>query len=200
MKFSVVAILGALAAVVNAKAAFTNTEFNVQAGQPFTLSWSNATGPVTIDLVSGPTTDLKPVGGPIVSGASGTSTTWTPPATLASGTYAFRITDSTGEPNFSLQFTFQGSASASGSTSTPASSTSASTTASSSAASSTSINTTTSGASTTASTTTTKTTASTTTSASKSATTVPTNNNDSQRVKSSLALVLLTVAALVCFN
>jgi len=31
----------------------TNTEFNIAIGQPFTIAWTNASGPVTIDLLGG---------------------------------------------------------------------------------------------------------------------------------------------------
>lgn len=62
MKLSFAAIVGALVATVCAKPAFTNTEFDLTEGQPFTLEWVNATGPVTIVLVSGADSgSLQPV-------------------------------------------------------------------------------------------------------------------------------------------
>lgn len=39
----------------------TNTNFNVQAGQAFEITWSDASGPVTLTLKNGPSTDLKTV-------------------------------------------------------------------------------------------------------------------------------------------
>ena len=37
-----------------AKVAFTNTDFSVEAGKPFTITWEGASGPVTLELISGP--------------------------------------------------------------------------------------------------------------------------------------------------
>jgi hypothetical protein len=61
MKVSV-AVLSALVAVGLAKPAITNLSFNVQEGQPFTLEWIGATGPVTVELLSGSgSTTLTPL-------------------------------------------------------------------------------------------------------------------------------------------
>ena len=61
MKFSVASVIAALAASVAAVPAFTNTKFDVTAGKTFTLTWANATGPVTVTLLTGPSTDLSKV-------------------------------------------------------------------------------------------------------------------------------------------
>lgn len=53
--------VAALAAIAEAKVAFTNSAYVVEAGQPFELKWSGATGPVTITLKTGPNTALKDV-------------------------------------------------------------------------------------------------------------------------------------------
>ena len=60
MKFSLAAVT-AFVAYALAKPALTNTEFNVQEGVDYTLEWVNATGPVTIVLMSGPNENsMKP--------------------------------------------------------------------------------------------------------------------------------------------
>jgi hypothetical protein len=63
MRFS--SFLVAAAAITgfaNAIPSFTNLVFNnVTAGEPFTLTWANATGPVTIKLKNGDALDLKDV-------------------------------------------------------------------------------------------------------------------------------------------
>lgn len=61
MKFFSVAAMAALAAMAEARAAFTNTDFTVTAGEPFTLTWEGATAAVTITLKNGPKDDLKDV-------------------------------------------------------------------------------------------------------------------------------------------
>lgn len=58
MKSAVAALF--LAALANA-VEFTNNAYDVKAGEPFTLTWADASGPVTITLMNGPRDDLKPV-------------------------------------------------------------------------------------------------------------------------------------------
>ncbi|KAI3401544.1 hypothetical protein diail_10145 [Diaporthe ilicicola] len=128
MKFTA----GFLAVVTAAAPAWaielTNSAYAVQAGQPFTLTWSDSEGPVTVTLKNGASTDLKTVE-VLASGLTTTSYTWNPPASLASGLYAFEVADSSSKsPNYSPQFDFQGSAAAPSAT---ASSSSAATTATS---------------------------------------------------------------------
>ena len=41
--------------------AFTNSGYDVQAGQPFTLTWTGGVGPITINLKRGPATNLATV-------------------------------------------------------------------------------------------------------------------------------------------
>lgn len=60
MKLSAV-LVAALAASTNAIVAFTNSAFVVVPGKPFTLTWSGASGPVTIKLKNGPALVLKDV-------------------------------------------------------------------------------------------------------------------------------------------
>lgn len=157
MKFSFGAIL-ALAAAVLAKPQFTNSHYEVQEDVPFTLTWSNADGPVTISLMAGPSGNLKKVTDlackpapscldrnqlrVLLTGYTAGVTGNSVPVTLSnlpSGQYAFRITDSTNDPNYSPQFEYAGTATASPSDSTT---TVSSTTNSSSSTSTSSVSTT----------------------------------------------------------
>jgi hypothetical protein len=60
MKFSTTALITGLATMVNAKAAFTNSQFNQEVGVPFTITWmdDDGTGPYYITLRTGPATNL----------------------------------------------------------------------------------------------------------------------------------------------
>ncbi|KAI1328551.1 hypothetical protein F5Y16DRAFT_150721 [Xylariaceae sp. FL0255] len=90
-----------------AQLGFTDSDWDVIIGQPFDLTWTGATGPVDIELLTGPANDLV-VAADVADAADGNSYTWTPPDTLASGTYAFRIDDGSDE-NYSEQFVIDGS-------------------------------------------------------------------------------------------
>ncbi len=61
MKFSVASVIATLAASASAIPAFTNNDFTLTPGSTFTLSWSNAKGPVSIVLATGPATNLVKV-------------------------------------------------------------------------------------------------------------------------------------------
>lgn len=63
MKYTVLAaILAALPAWVSA-VLITNSNFNdVEAGKPFDITWSEATGAVTLTLKDGPSDNLQTVG------------------------------------------------------------------------------------------------------------------------------------------
>lgn len=217
MKFSVATVL-ALVAAVMAQPTFTNIEFDVVEGKPFTLTWNNAQGKIKLELMSGADKDsLTPVR-TIANLPAGTESFDFTPSNLPSGNYAFRITDESSGPepfNYTklIPYTGTGTLSSSTGASTTASATRTSTTAASSTktetetTTDTATETTTTGTQSSAtgsitptlSTTTTRT--STSTSASRSATgTAPPNTNNGQRFASSLALVLGTVAALVFFN
>lgn len=60
MKLSA-ALAAAMAVVVNARASFTNSAFDVEAGKPFVLTWTGADGPVTITLKNGSPQNLQTV-------------------------------------------------------------------------------------------------------------------------------------------
>ena len=130
MKLSVATIVGAFVAAGLAKPIFTNSEYVVEEGVPITLNWSNASGPVTITLMTGSDpNNLKEVdvitcmstrmlsaflsSNTDLSAAAGEtdgSFTYTP-SDLPPGTYAFRIEDSTNVPNYSDSFPYTGTGS-----------------------------------------------------------------------------------------
>lgn len=83
---------------------FTNNDYYVKAGQPFTITWTDNVGPVTITLMDGPDINLHPVL-VIASAYDGRSFTWTPPPTLATGAYELQIQDS-GSTDYSSRFTY----------------------------------------------------------------------------------------------
>lgn len=53
MKFLGAVALAALAAIANANLILTNSQYNLVPGQPFTLTWSGASGAVTVTLKTG---------------------------------------------------------------------------------------------------------------------------------------------------
>jgi len=110
MYFSRIAICSALLAITRA-AKLTNTADNfndVTTGKPLTITWAEASGPVTVLLKAGPSTDLRTVS-TIASGQTGNSFVWTPESSLPSDTYAIQINDASGV-NYSVQFPIKGSA------------------------------------------------------------------------------------------
>lgn len=145
MKSYSAVVLAALAATASA-VKFTNPGVKPEPGKPFELTWTDAEGPVTINLKGGSSDNLQTIE-TLASDVSGDSTEVTlDPKKIPSGEYAFEIVDSsdTGNPNYTVQFSFKGDAEASASESASASktasasssaSTSGSTTASSSSAS-----------------------------------------------------------------
>ncbi|CAL3966283.1 unnamed protein product [Diplocarpon coronariae] len=116
MQFTFAVVAAATLSFANAAVQLTNgpSTFSsgVAAGTPLEITWSGAEGPVTLTLKSGESTNLKTVE-TIVSGQSGTSYTWTPSTSLPEGTYALQIDDSTGVPNYSVQFAITGGAASS---------------------------------------------------------------------------------------
>ncbi|KAM7208192.1 hypothetical protein V8F20_001472 [Naviculisporaceae sp. PSN 640] len=71
---------------------FTNDEYVVRPGEPFTINWEGNRAPVTLKLMRGPDVDLQEVM-VIASGLSGTKYTWTPPQTLNTDGYELYIED-----------------------------------------------------------------------------------------------------------
>ncbi|KAI1461900.1 Ser-Thr-rich glycosyl-phosphatidyl-inositol-anchored membrane family-domain-containing protein [Annulohypoxylon moriforme] len=195
---------------------FTNTNFDgITAGKPFDITWTDASGSVTLTLKNGESDNLQTVG-EITSGQTGESYTWTPSTSLASGTYALEINDGT-EVNYSKQFEITGGSSSATSSSTTASSTSSTVSITSSTASSSTVSSTTTSSSASSSATTSSSASSSTTSgssnsssatsasstssasqtssaASTSASVVP-NTNAAQTVAPFVAPMLLAVGA-----
>lgn len=60
MKYSVAAV-SALAATALAKPSFTNVSFQVEVGQPFTLTFAGCSSGCTIELQTGASNNLKDV-------------------------------------------------------------------------------------------------------------------------------------------
>ncbi|KAI1336835.1 hypothetical protein F5Y15DRAFT_418404 [Xylariaceae sp. FL0016] len=110
MKYALASVaLATLSGLANALISITNTNFaNIKVGEPYEITWIDATGPVTINLKNGPSIDLDTVS-QITTGATGGSFTWTPSSSLTSGNYAFEITDGD-TTNFSMMFTLTGGA------------------------------------------------------------------------------------------
>ncbi|KAI1376361.1 Ser-Thr-rich glycosyl-phosphatidyl-inositol-anchored membrane family-domain-containing protein [Hypoxylon crocopeplum] len=203
MKSIVASVL--LAALPAWAVLITNSNFDgIEAGQPFEITWSDATGAVSLTLKDGPTDNLQTVS-EITSGQTGGSYTWVPSSSLPSGTYALEISDGT-DVNYSQQFDVEGGSASSSSASSTASSTSASSTVSSttvtsttSSASSTSTSssesTTSSGSSTSASSHASTTSSATRTSSASASATAPPNTNAAQTVAPFVAPLLLAVGA-----
>ncbi|RKF83928.1 putative extracellular matrix protein [Golovinomyces cichoracearum] len=106
--FSRLALFSAIFALAqSAKLTNTAESFNgVTAGKPMTITWAEASGPVTLLLKEGSSTNLRTVS-TLASGQTGTSFTWTPDTTLPSDTYAIQINDASGV-NYSVQFPIKG--------------------------------------------------------------------------------------------
>ncbi|KAI0842843.1 Ser-Thr-rich glycosyl-phosphatidyl-inositol-anchored membrane family-domain-containing protein [Hypoxylon sp. FL0890] len=114
MKFTIFASI--LAALPAWAVTITNSNFdNIEVGKPFEITWSGATGPVTLTLKDGSSDNLQTVG-EITSGQTGESYTWVPDSSLSTGTYALEINDGT-DVNYSKQFDVEGGSASS----TPAS-------------------------------------------------------------------------------
>ncbi|KAL7954620.1 hypothetical protein V8C34DRAFT_15632 [Trichoderma compactum] len=147
MKYSVAAV-SAFVAVALAKPEFLNSAFQVQEGKPFTLEYSGCSSGCEIVLQTGASTDLKDVK-VLASSATGSSTTVTL-EDIPSGIYSFKITDKSGQSNYSQQFSYQGSGTAVPSASSTSSAASSAAETTSTKASSTKEHSTTLGKSTTA--------------------------------------------------
>ncbi|RYO74851.1 hypothetical protein DL764_010734 [Monosporascus ibericus] len=113
MKFTISSII--FAGLAAAQVILTNSDFSgIEAGEPFTITWADASGPVTLTLMNGPADNLNTVS-EITSGETGESFTWTPPESLPSDTYAFEISDGS-SINYSQRFEISGGAASGSST------------------------------------------------------------------------------------
>ncbi|KAK0618271.1 hypothetical protein B0T17DRAFT_331756 [Bombardia bombarda] len=205
MQLTIATLVAAFAAVGLAKPVLTNSAYDIKEDVPFNITWGNAVGLVTVTLVNGPSGNLKPFAQIVNVPAGTTSFVWTP-SDIPSDTYAIEISDQSGSDNlnYSPQFQYFSSTVESSSSSSSASSTStssaSSTTPSSSASTTDSSTTITSSASTSSGSSSTTSAHSSTTTTARPTTTPSTNTNEGQRFNSPLALLLVTVAAVVFFN
>lgn len=117
--FAAVAFVGsATAAQTDAAAATLNiTNIDVsglKAGVPFVVTWGSAKGPVTLTLQHGlDANNLQTYEVLTTNGASPEgSYTFTPPADLPSDNYNFLVEDGTSKPNYSKQFQYFGTTTA----------------------------------------------------------------------------------------
>lgn len=101
---SVILLVQLLSARAFAAVSFTNSEYYIQEGQPFTITWSGNRGPVTVSLMKGPDANLQLVF-VIVTGYEGQEYTWTPPPTLAAESYELQIEDA-GSTDYSPRFRY----------------------------------------------------------------------------------------------
>lgn len=90
-------------AVVGA-ASFTNVEYYIEEGVPYTITWAGNRGSVAITLMRGPDENLEEVL-VIVSGYDGQEYTWTPPSTLPADSYVLRLEDA-GSADYSPRFRY----------------------------------------------------------------------------------------------
>ena len=104
MVISAILLAQLLPAAVLAAVSFTNSEYYILEGQPFTITWSGNRGPVTVSLMKGPDANLQLVF-VIVTGYQGQEYTWTPPPTLAADSYELQIEDA-GSTDYSPRFRY----------------------------------------------------------------------------------------------
>ncbi|KAK6206059.1 hypothetical protein LQW54_007894 [Pestalotiopsis sp. IQ-011] len=184
------AVLSGLANAVK----FTNTDFSVEAGQAFVLTWTEGTGPYQILLKNGPSGNLDTVE-TLVESTTADSTTVVLPTSLTTDVYAFEIVDTSDDSNnYSVQFEFAGSAAVSSATS--ATSTAASTTMTTATTATTATTSTTGTTSTTDTTSTTATTGTTTTtSGTASHSTMATSTTSGSSTKTSASSTASTSVA-----
>ncbi|KAL2255138.1 hypothetical protein VTK26DRAFT_4029 [Humicola hyalothermophila] len=87
---------------------FTQSDYYIQPGVPFTITWTNNRGPVTITLMKGPDANLQPVL-VVVADYESQEFTWTPPPTLPADSYELQIEDGS-SVDYSPRFRYEASA------------------------------------------------------------------------------------------
>ncbi|KAK4237594.1 Ser-Thr-rich glycosyl-phosphatidyl-inositol-anchored membrane family-domain-containing protein [Achaetomium macrosporum] len=93
--------------LVLAAVSFTNTDYYVYPNVPFTITWTDARGPVNITLMNGPDEYLKEVLVIVAAFEGAKEYTWTPPPTVPPDSYILRIEDG-GSTDYSPRFTYPG--------------------------------------------------------------------------------------------
>jgi hypothetical protein len=84
----------------------TNTEYNLQVGVPFTITWAEAAGPVRIDLYGGDDANTLFEIQAIAANVDGTSFIWTPADIPQRNAYAILVSDGISTNAISFAFTF----------------------------------------------------------------------------------------------
>ncbi|KAK0624133.1 hypothetical protein B0T14DRAFT_517569 [Immersiella caudata] len=97
----------------------TNTEYNLQIGVPFTITWAEAAGPVRIDLYGGDNGDTLFELQAIATSVDGTSFIWTPADVPQRNAYAIVVSDGISANAISFAFTFNAVTTTSTSTTPP---------------------------------------------------------------------------------
>ncbi|KAL1889706.1 hypothetical protein Sste5346_008691 [Sporothrix stenoceras] len=103
MKLS--SILLTAAAVSVDALTFTNANFyNISIGNPFNITWADASGPVSLTLLKGGTEPFFTNMTTFANNLSGTSYVWTPSADLTSDTYLIHFADTGGGSAYGFYF------------------------------------------------------------------------------------------------
>ncbi|KAK4443133.1 hypothetical protein QBC34DRAFT_213768 [Podospora aff. communis PSN243] len=102
----------------------TNTEYNLQIGVPFTITWTEAAGPVRIDLYGGDDANTLFEIQAIAANVDGTSFIWTPADVPQRNAYAILVSDGISTNAISFAFTFNAVQTTTTSTTTPPTTTS----------------------------------------------------------------------------
>jgi len=105
----------------------TNTEYNLQIGVPFTITWAEAAGPVRIDLYGGDNGDTLFELQAIAATVDGTSFIWTPADVPQRNAYAIVVTDGISASAISFAFTFNAAQTTTSTSTTPPTTTSSTT-------------------------------------------------------------------------
>ncbi|KAK0646914.1 hypothetical protein B0T16DRAFT_391261 [Cercophora newfieldiana] len=84
----------------------TNTEYNLQIGVPFTITWSENAAAVTIELYGGDTADSLFAVQTIATNVGGNAFTWTPADVPQRNAYAIVVSDGSTASAISFAFTF----------------------------------------------------------------------------------------------
>jgi hypothetical protein len=96
-----------LVPLVLAAVSFTNADYYVYPSVPFTITWTDARGPVNITLMNGPDEYLKEVLLIVAALEGAEEYSWTPPPTVPPDSYILRIEDG-GSTDYSPRFVYPG--------------------------------------------------------------------------------------------
>ncbi|KAK4041529.1 hypothetical protein C8A01DRAFT_34482 [Parachaetomium inaequale] len=102
--WAILALALSLSGPVLAAVSFTNSEYYIHEGAPFTITWTGNQGPVGVNLMKGPDENLELVF-VIVSASEAQEYTWTPPPTLPADSYILQLEDA-GSTDYSPRFRY----------------------------------------------------------------------------------------------